>query len=230
MFALVRIHVPTTIHDLKTGVARTCVDRVWDYVVENHERWSSGEVRLLYLTRRYLQEDTSLIVDAKSQNALADFLLTHIATIDNVQGVWVLPLTKMRLFEIQKGDTTGFKRFTITISAAPKHLDSIYRRISSLKSGRDIVVNYIAITFQSFKASMMVCVFARSRNHIDYFTDHYIRPIEGVLDTETTFVSKWMRLVSPEDWRSLMGPYSAPSGNEAIENINAEDEDLMSGC
>jgi hypothetical protein len=57
LLALVRIHVPLTIHDPKTGVTRQVFDHVWDYVVENHKKWHTDEVKPLYMTRRYLQED-----------------------------------------------------------------------------------------------------------------------------------------------------------------------------
>jgi len=92
------------------------------------------------------------------------------------------------------------------------------------------VVNYIALTFQSFNAPLMTCVLGRSRNHVEHFVDRYIRPLEGVLDAETTYISKWTRLVSPEDWRDHVGRYLSPSGKEPIEDIEAEDDSLMSGC
>lgn len=230
MFVLVRIHVPTTVHDKRTGVTATSIDRVWDHVVEEHKKWNTNDVRILYLTHRHLQEDTSLIIDAKNLDALADFLLTHIATMRNVRGIWVLPMTRMKLFEIPKGTADAFNRFTITVNAVPEHLDRIYENISSLKPGRDVVVNYIALTFQSFSAPLILCVLARSRNHVEYFVDHYIKPIEGVSDTETTYISKWMRLVSPEEWQGHVGHFIAPAGLEPIEDIEAEDDNLLSGC
>ncbi len=230
MFALVRIYEPTTIPDLKTGVLTMPESQVWERVVSQHEKWDNGDVRLLYVTRRHLQEDTSLIIDAKNEDALTNFLLTHIATMKSVRGIWVLPLTKMKFFEIPKRGTEGFNRFTITVNMIPEHLGNVYDSISALRPGRDIIVNYIALTFQSFKAPLMVCVLARSRNHVNQFVDRYIRPLEGVLDVETAYISKWLRLVSTEDWRNHVGNHIVPAGHEPIEDIEAEDDSLMSGC
>jgi hypothetical protein len=230
VFALVRIHVPSTVHDKKRGMETTVTDHVWGHVVESHRKWHTKDVRLLYLTHRHMQEDTSLIVEAKDPDVLANFLLTHIATIENVRGIWVLPMAKMQFFEVPKDDTHGFPRFTITIDAIPKQLDRIREKISSLKPGRDIAINYIAVTFQSFRASIVVSVLARSRNHLDLFVERYIRSLEGVADAETTLISKTMRLVSPDEWKEYVGHLSVPAGQDRIEDIEAEDDSLISGC
>ena len=75
-------------HDSRNKVTRYIIDHVWDYVVENHKNWDTEDVRLLYMTHRHLQDDTSLIVDAENADALADFLMKHIATMEGVRGIW----------------------------------------------------------------------------------------------------------------------------------------------
>jgi len=230
MFALVRIHVPLSVINQKTGTEVRVTDHVWDSIVRNHRSWTTGDVRPLYLTHRYMQEDTSMIVDAKDPDALTDFLMRHIAPIDNVRGIWVINLSRMKFLDFPAEMAHGFSRFTVTIDAKPKYLDRIFESILLLRPGRDIAVNYIAYTFASYHASTMLSVLARSHNHLSAFVDAHINPLDGVVNTETTLISKTMRLVSPEDWRRYVDSHLAVPGAEPIPDIDVEDESLITGC
>ena len=79
-------------------------------------------------------------------------------------------------------------------------------------------------------AKCSISVLARSRNHVDAFIDQYIRPLDGVVDTEVTYISKTMRFVSPEEWQKHMGPYLVRPGRERIKDIDADDDGLIAGC
>ncbi len=219
-----------TKHDPKKGVSTQIFDKVWDHVAEQHTSWQTDKVKLIYMTHRHLQEDTSLIVDAANPDALADFLLNHIATIENVRGIWVINLAKMMFFKTPQEHHRDLSRFTITIDAIPSHLSRIYETIGELKPGRDIIINYITHTFQSPGASIMVSVLARSRNHIEAFVNDYIRSQEGVVDAEITFISRTMRLASPKEWKESLGPYFVTPGGASIRNIDVDDDSLIAGC
>ena len=139
-------------------------------------------------------------------------------------------MARMRFFRTQPGHPRDLSRFTVTIDAMPKHMDTIYESISSLKPSRDIIINYITNTFQSFKASIMISVQARSKNHMGAFVDQYIRTLEGVVDAERTHISKTMRLVSPEEWQKHVGPFIVAPGTGRVMDIDADDDSLIAGC
>ncbi len=232
MFTLVRVNAPSAVRD-SDGRVVTHVnpDYIWDYVTKNHGSWRSKDVRLLYMTRRHLQDDTSMIIDSTDPDALTDFLLKHIATAKHVRGIWIMNMSKMRFFQLPADRPRDFARFTITIDALPSHLERIYDEISSFEPGRDIMVNYIAHTFQSFYSSLMVSVLARSRNHMESFVEEFITPLEGVVDTETTGIMRTMRLVSAEEWEESVGPYLYSPTGEHIKDIDpARDDSLIAGC
>lgn len=231
MFVLVRIQVPSTIRDEDTGAVRHVdPDHVWDHVMRNHTHWHSKDVKLIYMTRRHLLEDTSLIIDARDPDSLAEFLLRHICTLKYVRGISVLLLSKMRFFSVPPERPVDFTRFTITIDAIPEFMDKIYDSISAFKPGRDITITYIAYSFQSFNASIVVSVLARSRNHLDAFISNYLKPLKGLVDTEITAISKTTRLVSPEEWQESVGPFFVAPGGKRIKNIDTYDDSLMTGC
>lgn len=230
LIALVRIHVPLTVCDRATGVIRQVTDHVWDHVARNHKDWHSKEVKPLYMTRRYLEDDTSLIIEVDSPDALASFLTKNIATIDEVRGIWVINMAKMRFFKTPMEHHPDLSRFTITIDAIPRHMDDIYESISALRPGRDIIINYVAHTFQSPTASIMVSVLARSINHMNAFVDGYIRPLAGVVGADITYISKTMRLASPKEWKESLGPYFVTPAGDSIKDIDVDDDTLIAGC
>ena len=231
LFTLVRIGVPSTINELEgRAIKHTNPDHVWDYVQRNHRNWRSDQIKVLYMTRRHLQDDTSLIVDAKDPDALSDFLVKHFASLKYVRSIWVLNLAKMRFFKLSM-EHPGFFRFTVTIDALPSHIEQIYEAISDFKPGRDVMINYIAHTYQPNGASLMVSVLARSRNHMETFVEDCIKTLDGVVDTETTLISKTARLVSAEEWEESVGPYFFAPGGESIKDIDPlKDDSLIAGC
>lgn len=231
MLALVRIHIPSVVPDkLHKGHVRVSPDYLWDYVLKNNESWIGGNSRILYMTQRYMQEDTSLIIESADPDSLAEFLLHNFASVKYVRGIWVLNLAKMRLFEVPANHNHDKPRFTITIDALPGYMEPIFETISSLEPSKDIIINYIAHTFQSFNASIMVSVLARSKSHAEAFVDEYIKPMEGVISTEITLIHRTIRMVSSEEWQKSFGHLYIGHGGEQIREIEAEDISMMSGC
>lgn len=231
MLALVRIHVPSLTRDKHhKGHVRVSPDHIWDYVLKNNDDWIGGDSRILYMTQRYMQEDTSLIIESRDPDCLADFLLKHFASLKFVRGIWVLSLAKMRFFEVPPNHPHDMPRFTVTIDAIPENMTKIFEEISSLESSKDIIINYIVHTFQSFNASIMVSVLARSKSHAETFVNEYIKPMEGVISTDLTYIHRTIRLVSAEEWQKSFGHFYVGHGGEHIKDIDAEDSSMLSGC
>jgi len=231
LFTLVRVQVPSIVTTPEGRVTHVLPDSVWDYVMRNHSHWRSEKVRPLYMTERHLQEDTSLILDVRDPDALTEFLMEHIAKLKHVRGFWVLNMAKMRFFRLPLDRPSDFQRYTVTIDAMPNHIERIYDTISAFKPGRDVMINYIADTFESYSAAIMVSVLARSKNHMDAFVEECIRPIEGVKGTEITHISKTKRLVTSEEWEESVGPYFMEPGGKPIKDIDpAYDDSLIAGC
>ncbi len=232
MFTLVRIHVPSTVRD-STGrhVTHPDPNHIWDFITKNHEKMRNEDVRLIYMTRRHLQDDTSLIVEVKDPDSLADFLTKHVAHLKYVRGIRVINMAKMRFFRVPLDQPRDFFRFTVTIDATPESVEKVYGTIAGLRPGRDIVVNYIAQTFQSYDASVMVSVLARSRDHMEVFVEDCVRTVPGVVDAEITQISKTMRLIPPGEWEEFLVTHSLAADGEQIKDIDPNrDDSLIAGC
>lgn len=230
VFALVRMHVPLVVEDRKTKISRHIANNVWDYVVENHGKWRTRHVKPLFITHRDMQEDTSLIVKARDPDALADFITKHIAPMPSLRGIWVLNMTKIRIVRLPRDRPSDLRRFTVTIDAMPKFIDAIYDRICSMKPSNDIIITYITQTFESFHASIMVSVLARSTNHIQSFVENNIKVLEGVEDADITYISKTLRLVSREEWLKDVGAFLVSPGRERMKKLEVDDDSLFAAC
>ena len=230
MFTLVRIQALSTARDPDSGAERSVdPDHIWNHVMKNHADWHTRDVKLIYMTRRHEFEDTSLIIDAKDSDLLADFLLRHICTLSDVRGVQAILLTKMRFFPVPADRPAEFSRFTITIDAIPEEMEHIYESISAFTPGEDVTINYVGHSFQSIGGSIMVSVLARSREHLDSFINDNIRPLKGFVDAEVASISKTTRLVSAEEWQRSIGPYFVAPGGKRIINIAGFDDSIVTG-
>jgi len=231
MLALVRIHVPSSIHDSKHHERiRVNPDHIWDYVMKHHESWDNDGPKIFYMTQRYMQDDTSLIMEAKDLDSIADFLLKHFAANKYVRGIWVLNLAKMTFFEIPPDHLEGLDRFTVTIDATPQHLEKIFDSISSFGSSNELMINYITYTFQSFNSSIMLSMLARNKNHMESFVNEYIKPLEGVLSTDITYIHRTIRLVSSDEWKKSFGHMYRLHGGEQIKDIDADEDTSRFSC
>jgi len=230
VFALVRMSVPLVVRDSNRGISRQVTDEIWNRIVSEHAKWRSRRVKPLFLTHRDMQEDTSLIVKAADPDSLADFIGTHISTMPNLRGIWVLNMANIKVFRLPKERPRDLRRFTVTIDALPRHVREIYERLSDLRPSDEIIITYIAQTYHSFDASILVSVLARSRNHMEAFVKQYIDPLQGVEGTEITYISKTLRLVSPEQWLKEVGPYLVSPGRMRVKKLDADDDSLFAAC
>jgi DNA-binding Lrp family transcriptional regulator len=215
------------------AIARICVRKknpkvvdvdyknyMWDYVNKNHSSWKDTDVTLLYMTQRSNQEDTSLIVDIKDTNAFGEFITKYIAPLQHVNGVWLFNLIQPKFFPIPKGTPQDFQRYTVTITAKPKDYARIYKTISVLEPTKDVIVTYIAHTFQAFGQDILVSLVGRDRDTIEKFVMEQIVPIDGIRETKTTRITRTKRLASYNVWKGYIKscngqPYK--SGHESEE-------------
>ncbi|MCK4444274.1 MAG: hypothetical protein KAW09_07005, partial [Thermoplasmata archaeon] len=106
------------------------MDRVWRRIVRSHKKWNGKNARIVYITHRSLQEDVSVILDAKNMDIVADFVLKRLASMKEVAGIRIIALMLPRFFRVPKGMTSKMKRFTTTITVDPNELENVYEHLS----------------------------------------------------------------------------------------------------
>lgn len=232
MLAIVRIKIR-----LKETSSRGVVslqtanmDRVWRRIVRSHRKWNDTRAEIVYLTHRSLQEDISIILDAKSMDTVADFVSEHLATMEEVAAIRIMGLMRPRFFPIPEKSSPELKRFTISISVEPNELENVYDYLSNFQASKAIVPVYLACTFNGFGRDMLFSVLFPGETTAKKFVNTYVDTFKGIKDTNTTYLSHSKRLASKEDWRKLIKRYKYDKGDFEIDEMDTFEEDWIGGC
>lgn len=203
---------------------------LWDYVLTNSEKWQAHDLKLMYLTHRFMQEDVSLIAYTSGLDRVSEFIAKNMSTLDYIAGVYCIPLAKTCFFRAPANTREGLKRFTINIGAEPKRIADIYHEISQLKPSRSVVPVYLAYTFRSPHECILLSTLVLGGQTLEKFITDYIKPISGVRNIEYTYISKTKRLISFEEWKEFSEQHLIVPKGKQIEIEDEFDDDMIAGC
>lgn len=223
MMAIARIYISPKFLEEK-GIQ--CDTYIWDYVVKNYPSWKDNNVEVLYLTQRCDERDTSLIVDIKDSNAFGDFVIKHIAPLEHIDGIWLFNLIRPRFFLIPEGTPHNYQRHTVTIDADPQEYANIYETISKIQPTEDVIITYIAYTFQAERQDILISVIGRDSDAIEKFVSRHIKTLKGIRGLETTFITRTKRLVSSDEWREYIKSHMGffPKSKEVKKGLSKDIE------
>lgn len=232
MLAIVRVKIRLKetssrgVVSLQTGN----IDKVWRRVVRNSNKWDDTGARIVYLTHRSLQEDISMIFDAKSMDSITNFVFKHVAPMQEVAAIRILGLMNPRFFRIPKGYQSGLKRFTTSVSVEPNMLDDVYEYLSSFAPSKALVPVYLACTFNGSGRDLIFSFLAPGETTAKRFVSSYIDDHDGIQSTRTTYMSQSKRLASREGWRELIKKFLVEPGDIELDDIDVYEEDFIASC
>jgi hypothetical protein len=190
----------------KEGYMDSEHDEVWQHVKSNHKDWRKNRnLTLLYMTKRFVPGETSLIADTEDAKVFLDFLESNILHLDTVSGAHIFNLMKSTFFPIPSGTCMDLKRFTVNINAEPSQYMEIYNAISKLKPEKNFVIGYIAYTFQEPGKDIVVSILAKNSSEAKAGVKKHIESLEGVLDTRITRITKTKRLYPSSYHKRITG-------------------------
>ncbi len=232
MLAIVRVRIKMKETSSKGVVSLQTanMDKVWRRVVRSHKDWNHTEARLVFLTHRSLQEDISLIFDAKDMDSITDFIFEHIAPMKEAAAIRIMGLMNPRFFHIPKGASRTMKRFTTSISVEPNQLNEVYEHLSSFKPSKAVVPVYLACTFNGYGRDLIYSFLCPGETTAKKFVSTYLIASDGISDTRTTYISHSKMLTSKEEWRELIGEYLVEPGEVELDDIDVYEEDWIGGC
>jgi hypothetical protein len=206
------------------------MDRVWRRIVRNHKKWNGKNARIVYLTHRSLQEDVSIILEAKNMDSVAEFVTKHITPMKEVAAVRIIGLMKPRFFKMPKKRIQEPKRYTVSVTVDPNEFDSVYDYLSDFKPSNSVAPVYLACTFSGFGRDMLFSFLCPGETTAKKFVSTYIAKYKGIMDTSTTLMSQSRRLTSRDGWRKLIKPYRYDKGEFEIDDIEVFEEDWFGAC
>ncbi len=232
MLAIVRVKVK-----LKETTSRGVVslqtanmDRLWRRIVREHKKWNGKKTRVAYLTHRSLQEDVSVILEAKDMDTVADFVFEYLTPMKEAGGVRIIALNLPRFFRVPKGMTSQMKRYTTSINVDPTELKNIYEYLSGFIPTKAIAPVYLACPFNGFGRDLMFSFLCPGETTAKKFVSTYIKPCKGILDTRTTLISQSKRLMDKEDWLGVIKKLTYDKGVTEIDELEVFEEDWFGAC
>jgi DNA-binding Lrp family transcriptional regulator len=206
------------------------MDRVWRRIVRNHSDWTYTGAEIVYLTHRSLQEDISIILDAKNMDSVADFVAEHLAPMKEVAAIRIMGLMKPRFFPLPKESSRELKRFTVSVSVEPNEFESVYDYLSNFQATKAVVPVYLACTFNGFGRDILFSILCPGETTAKKFVNMYVDTFKGIRDTNTTYLSQSKRLASKEEWRKRVKRYKYDKGDFEIDEMDTFEEDWIGGC
>ncbi|UCE37314.1 MAG: hypothetical protein JSW00_17860 [Thermoplasmata archaeon] len=193
-------------------------DQIWDFISVNYQNWESDYVVPLYLTKRGIYREISLVVWSKSADDFTEFIINNITSNESINDISMVNLMEPRFFSIPKNLSQNIKRFTISLDVAPKESSFIFDYITNIKTQSNIVVTYIAYTYHQ-GGSILLSLLSGDRAYVEEFTSKYLDRKKGVIKTEIVPIIKSKNLATPKIWKDHVGKYFVEDGGREIEDL-----------
>ncbi len=228
MMQIARFRVEHQDENTKDKHGPTEEDRVWDHILNNYKQWENKGVKPLYLTDRGIYRDISLIVSSKSADDFAEFILSHMTSLDCIKDVWMFNMMEPRLFSVPKKFSQNMKRFTLTLSVIPREAPFVYDAISKIKPSSDIVITYITYIYHRH-GDILVSLLAGEKTIVEDFVIKYLDGMKGVIRTEIISIIRSKNLSTPDDWRDHCGQYFIIEDGKDVEDLEIYESWYKSG-
>jgi len=199
-------------------------ESLWDDIVRLSSE-KEGDVEPLYATRCVTHGDISLIMDVKDPDKISDFVNDTLAPLGGLRDLWMFNMIKPRFFPIPMSlGSEAIKPFTITIDGETDQYRQMFEAISKIEPTEEIILTYLAYTFQSFDDDLVLSLLGKDIYIVDEFVIDNIRQIPGIFDSKTYAISKTKILTSFKKWRNYINKYSYT--RKDIVSEDADETDL----
>jgi hypothetical protein len=206
MMQIARLRIANESKKDDTGNGITLKETTWNYIVNNYRSWDNKDVKPLYLTQRDIYNDISLVVNSKSADAFAQFILDNLTNLNSIEDIWMFNLMEPRLFAIPENLSQNLKRYTIALNILPKEAINVYDRLSKIRPTPDLIITYITYTYHK-RSNILISLLAGNRNSVNEFIIDYVDGIKGVIRSEIIPIIKSKNLASAEEWKEQCSKY-----------------------
>ncbi|UCE37313.1 MAG: hypothetical protein JSW00_17855 [Thermoplasmata archaeon] len=182
-------------------------DEVWQYICSNYRDWMNDKnITLLYLSKRFILGENSLIADVTDADYFLAFLKKHLFPLECVNSVHIFNLMKPTFFPVPQGMCLDLKRFTVTINARPANYKDIYDAICKIKPTNNFVVHYVAYIFSDHGSDIVTSVLANGLSSAKKGVQEHIDILDGVYETDIVWITKTKELLSTMETKKLKEP------------------------
>jgi len=188
---------------------------------------SNGSVTPLVVGRLFQEADIMLLLHSTEMEALDDYLIKNVRSIEDIQELVVVPIYEFKLLSSFDFMTEADLRtegtpltsyepeellfFMAKLDVAPTKDLAVYQRISSIEPTSDVIPIMMGHTFHSKEFDMVIFFLAKSLEGAWEFVK-VLRVIDGVWDTDVDLMAHFEGLVALKRFKELASEVPAKGG------------------
>ena len=188
---------------------------------------SNGSVTPLVVGRLFQEADIMLLLHSTEMEALDDYLIKNVRSIEDIQELIVVPIYEFKLLssfdfmtepepKTEGTSLTSYEPeellfFMAKLDVAPTKDLAVYQRISSIEPTSDVIPIMMGHTFHSKEFDMVIFFLAKSLEGAWEFVK-VLRVIDGVWDTDVDLMAHFEGLVALKRFKELASEVPAKGG------------------
>ncbi len=156
---------------------KTDLNKIWDFVENEMEKWSIKNVIPLYATQAEGMISIAIIFDVKDPDEIAPFLTENLSKCDECHHSSTISLMKPIFFPIPKKKPVNIQRYIIRIYTHPRNYKSIYEYLLNYNYPFNLFPIYISYSLGDEDIVMNIA--SDSLQTVNRFVKDNIRSLEG---------------------------------------------------
>jgi len=156
---------------------KTDLNKIWDFVDNEMEKWSIKSVIPLYATQSEGMMSVAVIFDVKDPDDIAPFLTENLSKCNECHHSSTISLMRPIFFPIPKKKPVNIQRYVIRIYTHPRNYKSIYEYLLNYNYPFNLFPIYISYSLGDEDIVMNVA--SDSLQTVNRFVKDNIRSLEG---------------------------------------------------
>jgi len=156
---------------------KTDLNKIWDFVDNEMEKWSIKSVIPLYATQSEGMMSVAVIFDVKDPDDIAPFLTENLSKCDECHHSSTISLMRPIFFPIPKKKPVNIQRYVIRIYTHPRNYKSIYEYLLNYNYPFNLFPIYVSYSLGD--EDIVMSVASDSLQTVNRFVKDNIRSLEG---------------------------------------------------
>jgi len=156
---------------------KTDLNKIWDFVDNEMEKWSIKSVIPLYATQSEGMMSVAVIFDVKDPDDIAPFLTENLSKCNECHHSSTISLMRPIFFPIPKKKPVNIQRYVIRIYTHPRNYKSIYEYLLNYNYPFNLFPIYVSYSLGD--EDIVMSVASDSLQTVNRFVKDNIRSLEG---------------------------------------------------
>jgi hypothetical protein len=177
------------------------LERCWDLVIKNIKKYSTEDVKPLYLSQIVGKNFISVIFEVEKIEQIVKFLIDQISGCEDILNTQTLVLVKPAFLPIPKERPDPCLRYSVELKISPKHYRNVYERLIEFKYDNTVFPIYISYVLG--ESDILLSMMAPNLDSLHKFLAEKVNVMEGVLGFAIHSISRSRPTADEKTWDSF---------------------------